>query len=265
MSAAPSVVARVGSGRVVARQVGGATVLAEARATSPLRFVAPTYPQTSAAALCLVSFGGGLVDGDAIDVEVTVEAGATLVVFTQSSTKVFRGSSSQSLSAKVEGTLVFLPDPVAAFAGARYTQRIDVDLVGEGSCVVCDGMTSGRAAYGERWAMETLDLRLTITREGRTLLRDALRLEDGIASRLDRFDAMASLVAIGPRTTPVARAIAEPGEVGRDLVIASSALDAGGAIARIAATSPARALEALRHRIRNLPDIEAVDPWVARH
>ena len=139
---------RSGRGTLVARAVGGRTVLATARADSPLRFVQPTFAGTSSAAVCLVTFGGGLVDGDRIEVDVEVERGATLLVFTQASTKVFRGSSSQCLRARVDGTLLLLPDPVAAFAGARYTQRVDVELGADGACVLFDGYTSGRAAFG---------------------------------------------------------------------------------------------------------------------
>src|SRR6185295_14627678 len=122
-------------------------------------------------------FGGGLVDGDAIALDVSVGKGAVVVLFTQSSTKAFRGASAQTIRAEVEGTFVLLPDPVAAFAGARYRQRVDVALRGAGACVLLDGFTSGRAAYGDRWAMDALDLRTTVTREGKTILRDALFLD----------------------------------------------------------------------------------------
>ncbi|MBX3264499.1 MAG: urease accessory protein UreD, partial [Labilithrix sp.] len=216
LAAAPGPVApvvgswRSGRGTLVARRSGGRTVLATARAESPLRFVRPTFPGTSSAAACLVTFGGGLVDGDEVDVDLEVEAGATLVVFTQSSTKVFRGSSRQSLRARVEGTLVFLPDPVAAFADARYTQRLDVALAGDGACVLLDGFTSGRAAFGERWAMSGLDLRTRVTHDGRPVVSDALRFDaaDGpVAERAGRFDAFATLVAVGRGAAPVASAI----------------------------------------------------------
>lgn len=87
-----------GHGSLVARYEGGRTVLARVHATSPLRFVRPTFPGTRAATVCLVTFGGGLVDGDAIDVDLRVEPGATLVVFTQATTKAFRGASRPSTS-----------------------------------------------------------------------------------------------------------------------------------------------------------------------
>jgi hypothetical protein len=37
------------------------------------------------------------------------------------------------------------------------------------------------------------------------------------------------------------------------------------AIARVAASTPAGALAMVRARLRNLPDIDAVDPFGARH
>ena len=269
---------RSGRGRIVAHAArdGGRTVLATARAESPLRLVRPTFPGTSSAAVCLVTFGGGLVDGDEVVVDLEVGPGATLVVFTQSSTKVFRGASRQALRARVEGTLVLLPDPVAAFAGARYTQHVEVELGGSGACVLLDGFTSGRPAFGDRWAMTALDLRTTVRHEGRSVLVDALRFDadDGaLAERAGRFDAFATLIAVGRGALPIASAI-ERDHVApptHDLVLASSplpraqALDLPGAILRVAASSPASALRAVRSRLRNLPDIDAVDPFASRY
>jgi urease accessory protein len=252
---------RTGKGRIVARAERGRTVLDVLHASSPLRFLRPVHPGCNAAVVCLVSFGGGLVGGDAIDLDVRVEEGAVLVVFTQSSTKVFRGAAAQTLRADVEGTLVVLPDPVAAFAGARYRQRVDVALRGAGSCVLLDGFTSGRAAYGERWSMDGLDLRTTVTRDGRTIVRDALVLDarDGpIAARMDRFDVVQSLVSIGSLD------VMAPHVVTDDLVAVSSPLPGGG-VARITARSPEVALTEVRRLLGNLAEIGAVDPFASRH
>lgn len=260
-----------GRGSVVARVRAddGRTIVSSSRATSPLRFMRPTFPGSRAGAVCLVTFGGGLVDGDAIDVSLRVERGATLVVFTQATTKAFKGTTSQTLRAEVAGTLVFLPDPVACFGGAHYRQRVDVDLAGEGSAILLDGFTSGRPAYGERWALASIDLRTTVRRRGRVVVRDALRLdaEDAdVATRAERFEAFATLIAVGPRVAPVTASILDQAVIRRDLVAAPSALAAvGGAIVRVAATSPAGALEEARRRLRNLADIDVVDPFTARY
>jgi urease accessory protein len=247
----------------------GRTVLAKALAASPVRIVEPTFPGTRAAAVCVATFGGGLVDGDRIDLDVTVEPGAVLVLFTQASTKVFRGSSSQHVSARVAGTLVFLPDPVAAFADATFVQRIDVALDGDAArAVLLDGFTSGRAAFGDRWAMRRIDLRTVVTRAGRTLVRDATCLDraDGdIASRCGRFDAFATVLAFDAPSIAADLTASIPPPAA-DLALAASPLPrASGAIFRAAAPTPARALGAVRARLRNLPDIDAVDPFASRY
>ncbi|HEX8792480.1 MAG TPA: urease accessory protein UreD [Polyangiaceae bacterium] len=247
---------------VVARRIGGSTVLSEARATSPLRLVSPRFAGTSSACVCLVTFGGGLLDGDAIDVSLSVEEGATLVAFTQASTKVFRGAARQTLTADVRGTLVFLPHAVSCFEGARYTQRIDVRLAGGGSCVLLDAFTSGRPAYGERWAMEALDLCTTVRRDDRTLVRDGLVLDEDVAARASPYDAFGTLVAIGPAARAVADGVLASPVVSAGLVAAPSSLACGeGAICRIAARTPEALFAEARRRLRNLPDIDAVDPF----
>ena len=258
-----------GSGTLVARARGDRTVLARARASSPLRFLHPTFPGSHAATVCLVSFGGGLVDGDVIDLDLHVEAGATLVVFTQSTTKAFRGSSRQNIRAEVHGTLVLLPDPVSCFRGASFRQRVDIALYGEGSTIALDGFTSGRAAFGDRWAFDRLDLATTITKDGRVLVRDALRLdqrEGPIGPRMDRFEAFATVLAVGPTVSPLVTSILSPSVVSADVVAAPSPLlsSPSAAIVRIAATSPALALSHARTRLRNLPDIDVVDPYACR-
>lgn len=265
----------VGRGHVTARRLDdGATSLTEVRGASPLRFLQPTFPSTPrSAAVCLVTFGGGLCDGDDIDVSLDVGEGATLMVFTQASTKVFRGSARQSIRATVRGTLAILPDPVAPFGGARYRQRIDVALEGDGTCVLLDGFTSGRPAFGDRWAMERIDLQTRITRHGELLARDALVLDGDIGGRMDRFEALLTILAAGPRAASLVpalmqRAAHHPRTA--DVLVAPSVLapckDRGlpGAIVRIAATSPSRALAEARLRLRNLPDIDVVDPFESR-
>jgi len=148
----------------------------------------------------LSSFGGGLVDGDRLDIQVDVDPGAFALVGTQASTKVYRsperragdalassgptapagkggaaapagaaGSGrgcSQTLSARVDegAALVLLPDPVVCFADARYDQTIDVALAPTASLVALDGYTCGRSARGERWAFSRYASRTVVTR-----------------------------------------------------------------------------------------------------
>ena len=179
-------------------------------------------------------------------------------------------SARQSLRAEVRGrgTLVVLPDPVACFAGASYEQRTEIELASEASCVVLDGITSGRPAYGERWAMERVALRTRIRRDGRRLLDDALVLDardEPIARRMTGNDAWLTVTASGPRALPLRDALLDPAPTrGAAVVAAPSPLGPDGAIVRVAAPSPDAALADVRRRLRNLPDIDAVDTFGAR-
>src|SRR5690606_10189728 len=105
-------------------------------------------------------------------------------------------------------------------------------------CVVLDGVTSGRPAFGERWDFARVDLRTTIRRDGRTLLHDALRLDarDGsVARRMDRFEALVTVACAGP--TPVLEAMRGADAITREVVVAADVRDGGAGLARVAATS----------------------------
>ena len=113
------------------RASGGKTVLGTAFAASPLRLLTPA-DHGDAAWVFLASLGGGLLDGDRIDLDVEVGDGASALLGTQASTKVYRSppggaGSSQRLSARVGAgaLLAVVPDPVVCFADTRYEQTLE--------------------------------------------------------------------------------------------------------------------------------------------
>src|SRR5580704_8089321 len=198
-------VARLGFQRPAA---GGRTVIATAFAASPLRLLTPGN-HGDASWVFLASLGGGLVDGDRIDIDVDVGNGASALLGTQSSTKVYRSRGggagcSQRLSARVAAgaVLTVVPDPVVCFAEARYEQVIDIALAPSASLLLVDGYSCGRSARGERWAFSRYASRTTIVRGGARSIVDATRLDPAqgsLAERMGRFDVVLSLLAVGPR------------------------------------------------------------------
>ncbi len=116
------------------------------------RALTRTTPTTSVVA-SVVTMGGGLLDGDAISLGVDVGAGAALVLTTQASTKVFRGTASQALSGQINGILVSVPEPVACFRDARYEQDTSLSLGESGgppSSWTASPPGTGRVP-GDRW------------------------------------------------------------------------------------------------------------------
>ncbi|KFE71150.1 urease accessory protein UreD [Hyalangium minutum] len=245
------------------------TFVRAARANSPLKFLLPRNHGRGAWAY-LASFGGGLVDGDSLHIDVSVGARATGLLSTQSATKVYRSPRGcrQLLQAQVgeEGLLVLLPDPVACFTGARYEQETSVTLAPSASLVLLDAFTCGRAARGERWAFAHYLSRLLVQRGGVPLLLDAVRLtpeEGALAPRMGRFEALALLAVFGPQVAALREALlTSPAPLRRraSVIETASPLGEDGALLRVAATSVEEALSAVRSRLRTLPSLLGDDP-----
>lgn len=258
-----------GRGQLALEHGARGTVVRAARANSPLKLLLPRNHGHGAWAY-MASFGGGLVDGDSLHLEVDVGARATGLLSTQSATKVYRSPRGcrQELHARVgeEGLLVLLPDPVACFAEARYEQLTSVTLAPRASLVLLDAFTCGRAARGERWAFARYLSRTLVERQGAPLLLDAVRLdpqEGALPPRMGRFEALATLAVVGLQTAPLREALLSstpPLRRRASVIETASPLGEDGALLRVAATSVEEALLAVRARLRGLPDLLGDDP-----
>lgn len=247
-------------------------MVTSAFATSPLRLLTPAN-HGHAAWIYTSSYGGGLVDGDAIRVDVQVTAGAAAFLSTQASTKVYRSphGTSNELRGHVgdDGLLIVAPDPVVCFAGGRYRQVQRFDVAGSGSLAVIDCLLSGRRASGERWAFVEYRSLIEVTLGGRLLVHDAtaLRADDGdLAGRFGRFDVVAVAVMAGDafRTDAmrlIAGAAQQPVTRRADQLLAVSPLGEHGCVVRVAGTSVEQVGRALRDHFRCIPALLGDDPW----
>lgn len=139
-------------------------VLSRLAYTYPLKLISPSpTAQVKSIVVFLLTYGGGLVSGDATRLSVTVGAASRLALVTQGSTKIFKAINretwtSQNLDVVIEsdGALVYLPDPVQPFGESVYEQRQVFRLDPEkGSLCVLDWVSEGRTARGERWGLWT--------------------------------------------------------------------------------------------------------------
>ena len=252
---------------------GSVTVLSTAFAASPVRVLTPRN-HGSFAWVFLANFGGGLVDGDRIAVEVDVGEGASALLGTQASTKVYRSARgcSQDLRARVadRGALAILPDPVVCFAGARYSQKIDIALAPGGSLVLLDGYTCGRSARGERWQFTRYASRTRVTRGGLCAALDTTRLDaeaGPIAERMGRFDVLLTLLAIGPRVAQLREsllALATGPAAGAPAIAAASPIGNEGAILRVTAERVQGAMHLLRPSLAALAELFGDDPFARK-
>ncbi|KAJ8107634.1 hypothetical protein OPT61_g8729 [Boeremia exigua] len=165
----------------------------------------------------LLTYGGGIVAGDSIDLSVHMDHQTRLLLLTQGSTKIFKTNDPQVIShqrmnvhLKYGSTLLYLPDPVQPFAHTAFSQSQLYHLNGgEGNLCVCDWVTSGRSARGENWDIYEYKSRNEVwaTEESgkkRLLLRDNLildkhgRTDMRLSSRMDGFSVFGTLIVRGP-------------------------------------------------------------------
>ncbi|KAF2851385.1 urease accessory protein-like protein UreD [Plenodomus tracheiphilus IPT5] len=165
----------------------------------------------------LLTYGGGIVAGDAINLAVSLASNTRLVLLTQGSTKIFKTPSADLVSRQYmtvnlqhDSALVYLPDPVQPFAHSAFAQSQIYHLEEEqGNLCVCDWVTSGRSARGENWDIYEYKSRnevWTVDEIGkkRLLLRDNLILDEHgqtdmrLSSRMDGYAVFGTLIIRGP-------------------------------------------------------------------
>jgi len=264
-----------GSGCLHFANVHGKTVLTSAAASSPLRLLHPKNAG-SAAWVYAATFGGGLLGGDEIALDARVDEGASALISTQASTKVYRSDrgASQRLRAHVAGDslLVLLPDPVTPFAGSSYSQVQHIDLASGANLVAVDWMTAGRVSFGERWRFTSYASRTWIRRDGRVILHDATLLDntgDALADRLGRFNCIAWAVAIGPALRSSALRLAgaldgAPVPRRADLLLSVAPLEDDGVLLRVAGASTQHVGAVLKQHLNFVPSLIGDDPWATR-
>lgn len=196
----------------------------------PLKLIAPD-PHISAGPshhtvtlVFLLTYGGGLVGGDKISLNVSLEENTRLVLVTQGSTKIFKSParsvvSAQTLHVTIAGgaSLCYLPDPTQPFSESIYEQKQTflVHPCGTSSLCVLDWVSEGRRARGESWTLWSWKGRNEIRESpqenagrSRLLLRDAVMLSNdsgeavqpgaSIVERTNGMGVFGTLILYGP-------------------------------------------------------------------
>ncbi|EMC98084.1 hypothetical protein BAUCODRAFT_412501 [Baudoinia panamericana UAMH 10762] len=193
----------------------------------PLKLISPapvwtdSEPRRLIHTVYLLTYGGGLVAGDCVDLNITLEATTRLILLTQGSTKLFKSPSRQVLSRQTmtvhlatSSALCYLPDPVQPFEHSCFEQQqiynVAVTSHGgqTGNLCVLDWVSNGRPANGENWSLFRYGSRnevYLVTSEGKRklLLRDNVMLDDqginnSVASRMHGLATFGTLILYGP-------------------------------------------------------------------
>lgn len=147
----------------------------------PLRVLPPFHFGPGQPSLIyLLNPTAGLMDGDGQLIRIDARQGTRAVMVGQSATRIHpavHGFCTQQWRVRVEANAVavILPGPAIPFRGARYYQRVHIDLEKEAGLVWGDLWYAGRYARGEaseQFEFETLIQDFAVHREDRLVFRD---------------------------------------------------------------------------------------------
>lgn len=203
-----------GRGHIVLSRFGDQQVLSTLSFQYPLKLISPRLPRQPCVPVFMMSYGGGLVGGDQINLSVKIERGCKLSLLTQGSTKIFKqrtlgetksAVTSQKLQVKIDdgALLALLPDPIQPFGESWYNQYQSFELHPNANLILLDWVNSGRPACGEVWTLKSFrsqnDILETFDAENpRLVLRDTLILNSNVAQSMYPHECFATLVLRGP-------------------------------------------------------------------
>jgi urease accessory protein len=142
--------------------------------------VSKPYWDTDAGTLLVqvVNPTAGILEGDSLESDISVDRDAALLATTPSASRVFMmkdGSAEcrQHFAVAKDGWLEVLPEPLVPHRGSRYRQLTTVDVELGGGLFFVDLLMPGRIAHkGEAWAWERLYLESEVRLDGELVLRE---------------------------------------------------------------------------------------------
>ena len=254
---------------------GERTALVHRRHQGPLMVQSAFHPEGAPCHVYLLHPPGGVVGGDALELDVALEAGAHALLTTPASTKLYRSVAGpsrieQQVQVSEAACLEFLPAENIAFDGACCRSGVLLDLAGTSRAMAWDAWVFGRPASDISFDTGELFTSLRVRIDGVDMLDERTRIEGGSAWfgepwGLGGHPATATLVAYPATesTLEAARSLAGSGVV--ECEMGATLLD-GLLVTRVIAGSLRGLREAMEAWWRTLrPEVigrEAVAPRI---
>ncbi|ACL55439.1 urease accessory protein UreD [Methylobacterium nodulans] len=175
---------------VAGRMPGGATRLTDLAESGPLRL---RLPQMAGGALegVFLNSAGGIACGDRFAIAADLAPGADLVLTTTAAEKIYRSDGpvteiAADLRVAEGARLAWLPQETILYDGARLRRRLTAELAPGATLTLFEALVFGRAARGETVSEGLLHDVWRLSRAGRLVYADTLRLDGPIADQMAR-------------------------------------------------------------------------------
>ncbi len=158
------------------------TVLVEREHRGPLTVQRPFYPEGGVCHVYLLHPPGGIVAGDRLSISVSAATKSHALLTTPAAGKFYRsagGEAQQTVNLNVaEGaTLEWLPQETIVYEGAQLNSSMNIDLADSASFIGWEILALGRPAAGEGFENGAARLNWRISRAGRLVYLERLRLD----------------------------------------------------------------------------------------
>ncbi|TVQ59342.1 MAG: urease accessory protein UreD [Spirulina sp. DLM2.Bin59] len=208
---------------------GEKTILTRAYHRAPLKVQRPFYPEGPGCChTVLLHTAGGIVGGDRLSTTITLAPQSHALLTTAAATKIYRSNgpeSSHEITIRIGAgaCLEWLPQGAIAFQGARYRQKMRVELEPGAGLIGWEVTRFGRTARGEQFLTGQWRSHLTVYQAGKLLWGDRAGLSGSRETvdhphNLGGQPLLASFIAIGQPGSrallPTLRAIPSEGESG---------------------------------------------------
>ncbi|MDE3178582.1 MAG: urease accessory protein UreD, partial [Acidobacteriota bacterium] len=182
----PDRVGRDGLLRLRFERSGSQTILSQCRYTLPLQALTAITLEDGAAYLMLLNPTGGMLGGDRLLTEITLEANASVCLSTPSAARVYRAAGGAAIQetridVKEGASLEYLPGHLIPHAGAALRQSLRIEMAAGSKAVISDSLAAGRVAHGERWSFRELDSGIEVLMRGQPVFISHAKIEPGAA------------------------------------------------------------------------------------
>jgi len=187
--------------RIEVAHNNGRSRLVSSLSIPPLKLINPRAESDRFSAVIMSGYGGGMVEGDCVQLRVDCGEEAGLYLGTQALTRIYKCPGGQTTQQTIEGVIgrngcvVALPDLVVPYGGSRFCQRQTWHLEEGALLVLADGHTAGRIGSGERFSYDVYESVVHISARERPLLVDQYCSEPAVAPP-SRVGAMGSSAAL---------------------------------------------------------------------
>jgi urease accessory protein len=181
--------------------VDGVTRRRQLHESGSLRVRFPS-PEAQGLSAVFVNTAGGIAGGDRFEFDIAAGEGSRLTVTTAAAEKIYRAQGPAALinialKAASGSHLAWLPQETILFDQARVSRKIEIDLAGSASLLLCEIVVFGRAAMGETMRTGSFTDRWRLRRGGRLVFAETVRLDGDIGEKLKRPAVAKGGVAIG--------------------------------------------------------------------